>query len=169
MADLFLARDDRVAIRSSDRFRIAVLAKHEDEVEVERIIKDEGLTISVGKKDKCVRSTSTCLKIYSQGGSALLARTLQLLYQSFYGAAESFDAPLLNAMALLIQRYDGTMVDSYMIEKLHGITGGINGLLAKAETIRLAVRRQKTHCIAAAMVDAYNVRAGNKRLESWWS
>lgn len=72
-------------------------------------------------------------------------------------------------VALVCERYDGQLADDRAVTGLAAGRGGVNGLLNRAENLRLQTGNGKAHCVAAAVVSQINSGAGGgKKLTSWW-
>jgi hypothetical protein len=54
------------------------------------------------------------------------------------------------------------------MERLARLPGGALGLVGKAAMIKKQLGKQMSHCVAAAVVDTYNLGRAAKRLDSWW-
>lgn len=166
-AELFLKRSNQRAIRLIDKFRIAVLAGRPDECEVDRTVRSVGLTVS--QNSDGIQAVTALMRIYRLGGSQVLARTLSVLRDAYGGHPAALRGQIIEGAGFVAQRYNGQLPDSRFVERLATVPGGALGLLAKAETIRRAVGRPKTHCVAAAIVDLVNAGRGGKKLPPWWT
>lgn len=167
-ADLFGHLNDVRAVRSFDKFRIAVTAGHPVETDTARQVRIEGLVISESKIPGAIRAVNTLTKVYTRSDGATLGRTLRIIRDA-YGDAGFRQAAIIDGIGLLCQRYSGQMDDTAAVKKLSNARGGLKGLLEEAEGLRYATGKQKAHCIAAAAVVLINRGAGkNKRLPAWW-
>lgn len=165
-AELFLRRDDRKAIAAFDKFRIALTAGRDVETDVDRLVRVNGLVISRDKIPGGIRSTGTLCKIYRRSDPETLARTLRLIRDAF--GDSGFEAPVLDGLSLVCQRYNGQVDDASAVVKLSKVNGGVNGLLGHAERLRKATGNAKGHCVAAAAVEIIRTGSNGKKLPSWW-
>lgn len=161
-ADLFLKLNDRKTIRAFDNFRIAVVAERSDEVDIERIVLSNHLTIS---ESRGIGAVTALRKVYT-AGPPVLGRTLRLIRDGFGDAG--FEANVIRGVGQVCARYNGEVDDKAAIEKLTKVRGGVNGLLGKARQIRAQFSKPIDQCVAAAFVEIYNSGRGGKKLPSWW-
>jgi hypothetical protein len=166
-AHRFLLRDQRRAVSKFDAFQIAVTAGWQKECHIERVVQQQGYRISRGNTPGCVGAVSALRFAYDLG-SATLGRTLRILGSAYDGDRAAFGEQLIKGMALVCQRYDGSLNDEDAIHKLSGLVGGPAALGRKANALQLKTGHTKPHCVAAAIVDTLNSHRGGKKLESWW-
>lgn len=171
-ADTFLARNNSMAVNAYNKFRIAVVAGHEDEQTVSGIVLREGLTISRDRNaEGRVMAVGTLLRIYRRAGGEVLRRTLAIVRDA-YGSA-GLEAAVLAGVSMVVHRYD-RLNDDELVHRLQNAFGGVGGVLAKAERARKETGNPKHSCVAAAIVDTYNSMASDAKggdgtkLLSWW-
>lgn len=167
-ADLFLQRDERRKISTFDRFRIATVAEREEEKDIERIIVHQGYKITQGKSEGAIGAVEA-LRFAYRLDPTVLRRTVHILGASFDADPNAFTSELIRGMALVCQRYNGTLNDDKAIEKLSGLTGGPITLKRKAEALKLRTGHSTQHCAAGAIVETLNNGRGGIKLGSWWS
>lgn len=168
MADLFLRRDTRRAIKAFDKFRIAITAGRPDECDIDRIVRAQGLRVSRDKTEGSVAAVTTLKSVYERAGAANLAQTLRIIKNAYSGDHQAFDVSIITGVSLVCQRYEGKFDEQALTERLSKVTGGLLGLLRKAQTTRLQTGATKAHCVAAAIVECFNATRGGKRLDNWW-
>lgn len=166
-AELFLQRNSRREPPAFEKFRIAVFSGREMQSDIDRVIRTNGAVISQDRVPGAIRCVGTLERIYRRGGAGILGRSVRLSLGS-YGDA-GLEAAVLDGLALLAQRYNGTLSDEVAVKKLGNVNGGVNGLLNRAETLRLKTGNAKGQCVAAAAVEIINAGAsGGRKLPSWW-
>lgn len=165
-ADGFLKLNDQLAISALSKYKVALTAARPVEVEIDRIVRAEGLIVSKDKVEGAVTAVGTLRRVHGRAGSTTLARTLHMV-STAYGDA-GLTASVIDGMSMLCHRYNGDLDDAVAIEKLSRVRGGVNGLLGKAEKLRAQTREPRAHCVAAAAVDIINTGQGGKKLRSWW-
>ncbi|HET6907849.1 MAG TPA: DUF6551 family protein [Mycobacteriales bacterium] len=167
-AELFLRRDERTAISTYDKFRIAITAEREVETDIDRIVRAQGLVVSRNKNTPhAVSAVGTLRKVYTQAGPIALGRALRIIRDA-YGDA-GLEAPVIHGIGLLCQRYNGRLNDELAVQRLSKLQGSVGALLASAEKQRLQSGNQKSQCVAAAAVDVINAgQRGKTRLPDWW-
>lgn len=166
MAEKFDRLNDVLAVHAFDRFRIRVNADRPVETDINRVVHSVGLVISRDALPGSISAVGTLVRVYNRGGAAVLARALRIIRDSF--GDPGLEAPVIDGIGLLCQRYGSDLEDGVAIEKLSKVHGGANGLLGKAETTRRETGQQKNHCVAAAAVEIINGGKGGKKLRSWW-
>lgn len=166
-AEKFLNLNDTLTVSAFDKFTKAVAAGRPDECDIDRVVRAQGLVVSRERNTGAVGAVGTLRRVYGRGGPATLARTLRMIREA-YGDG-GFDAPVIDGIGLLCQRYNGSLADDVAIKKLGNAHGGVNGLLNKAEVIRRQTGSQRAHCVAAAAVEIINSGKGGKKLPNWWT
>lgn len=165
-AETFLKLNDTMAVSAFDKFRVGVNAGRPVECDIDRVVRAQGLRVSREKGDGAVGAVGTLRKVYSRAGAGTLARTLRIAADA-YGDG-GMDAPVIDGLGLLCQRYNSTLDDQQAITKLNN-AGGVTRLLQKANKYRLDTGNARAHCVAAAAVDIINAGKGGKKIPSWWS
>lgn len=151
---------------SMDTFMVRKTAGRDVECDIDRIVRAQGLVISRQGVPNKVRAVATLRKIYERSGASVLARSLRIVRDAF--GESGLEGPVLEGIALVCQRYERSLDDATFVQKLSSVHGGVNGLLGKAQQIKLQTGAAKTHCVAAAAVDINNRGRGGRRLPSWW-
>lgn len=165
-AEKFLKLNDVLPVNTFSKFRVGVQAGWQTECDIERIVRACGLRVSQDKVEGAISAVGTLRRVYERSNGATLARTLRLISDT-YGDA-GLTAAVIDGIALLCQRYNGDLDQATAVQKLANVSGGVNGLLNKAEVLRRQTGNQKAHCVAAAAVEIINGGRGGKKLVSWW-
>lgn len=165
-ASKFDQLNDVLAVHAFDRFRTRVTAGRDVECDIDKTVRSEGLVVSRDQIPGAVSAVGTLRRVYTRSDGATLGRTLRIIRDAFGDAA--LDAPVIDGIGLLCQRYNGELPDEDAVAKLSKINGGVNGLLGKAEILRRQTGNAKSHCVAAAAVEFINTGRGGKKLPSWW-
>lgn len=164
MAERFLKLNDTLAVSAFDKFRVGVNAGRPVETDIDRIVRAADLTI--GRTDDSIRAVGTLRKVYERGGARVLGQTLRFIRDTY--GMPGFDAPVIDGLALVVQRYDG-VIDYEAASKKHAdMHAGVLGLLGKAEVIRRMTKIGKAQCVAAAAVEVINAGRGGKKLAQWF-
>jgi hypothetical protein len=164
-AEVFLRRNDTLAVHAFAKFRVAVQAGRPDECDIDRIVRGCGLRISQDRGNGVVAAVGTLVRVYRRDRDTL-ARALSVIRDA-YGDA-GLDAVVIDGLGWLCHRYNGDLDDTRLVARLGGARGGLNGLLNKAEVFRNQTGNPKGHCVAAAAVEIYNSGRGGRKLPSWW-
>lgn len=162
----FRRRNDTVAVGAFDKFRIGIVAGFDEECDIDRIVRAQGLVLSRDKVPGAIACVTALRTVYRRGGPRVLARTLRIIRDA-YGDA-GLTAKVIEGIALLCQRYADELADDKAVLKLGAAHGGVAGLTNKAEVLHRQTGSTKPHCIAAAAVEIINTGRGGAKLPGWW-
>jgi hypothetical protein len=165
-AEKFLRLNDTLAVAAYPKFKVAVQAGRSEEADIDRIVRAQGLKVSLDRGGGAVSAVHTLRRVYRRGGAACLARTLRIARDAY--GDPGLEAMVIDGIGLLCHRYNGELKEDQVIPALAGASGGVNGLLGKAENLRRQTGNPKAHCVAAAAVELINRKRGGKKLRSWW-
>jgi hypothetical protein len=165
-AERFLRLNDVLAVAAYPKFKVAVQAGRAEEADIDRIVRAQGLRISLERGDRAISAVHTLRRVYRRGGPACLARTLRIARDAY--GDPGLEAMVIDGIGLLCHRYNGELREDQVIPALAEASGGVNGLLGKAENLRRQTGNPKAHCVAAAAVELVNRRRGGRKLRSWW-
>lgn len=165
-AEKFLKLNDTLAVAAFPKFKVAVQAGRPEECEIDRIVRSVGLRISLDRSQGAIHAVNTLRRVYRRGGAHCLARTLVIIREAY--GDPGLEAMVLDGIGLLVHRYNGELNDERVITAMAGASGGVNGLLGKAENLRRQTGNAKAHCVAAAAVELVNRGKGGRKLPSWW-
>lgn len=163
-ADLFLHLNRSKVVNAFDKFRIAVTAGRSDEVDVEKIVRAQGLRISHDRGG--ISCVSALLSVHRYGGP-VLGRALRIVRDA-YGDL-GFRAEIITGVGMLCQRYGSQFDDDRLVEKLTSVNGGMFGLLNAARATKRQIGRPLSHCVAAQAIVYLNAGRGGRKLPDWWS
>lgn len=164
-AAMFLKLNDTLTVGAYPRFKVAVEAGRPEETDIDRIVRAQGLRISLDRGG-AVGAVDTLRRVYRRGGPACLARTLRIVRDAY--GDPGLEAAVIDGIGLVCHRYDGQLDDDLATGALARAAGGVNGLLGKAESTRKQTGGAKAHCVAAAAVELVNRKISGKKLRSWW-
>lgn len=165
-AEMFLRNNDKKTVPTFTRFQVATEANWAVEVEINKIVKQCGLKVSQGKAPGSISAVTTLRRVYDRAGATGLAKTLLLIRDGFGDVG--MGSTVIDAMALIVQRYGDQIDGEIFIKKMASTHGGLTGVLNRAAVIQNTTGRSKANCVAAAIIDAYNTRQGGKKLTTWW-
>lgn len=164
-AETFLRLQETVQVSAFDKFRVGLQARRSEETNMDAIARLKGFRFAQTKDDRTIGSVNTARKAFRRG-EGVFARTLNIIGEAFPGYP--VDAKVLDGTSLVCARYNGDLKDNVAIERLGGIRGGQDGLLARAATLKKQTGASMAHCVAAAIVDTINKGHGGKKMPSWW-
>lgn len=163
MAELFLGKNDQLAVDSFTRFRVGVAAGRTAEVAITKVVESEGLVITRNNVPGAVQAVAAMRFVYNNSGAAGLRQVIITIRDTL--GDMGFREEIIRGLGLLYDRYD---VDhGRLATRLAKVHGGASGILGRAMELRLRTGRQKSHCVAAALVEIYN-RGRGPNLPSWW-
>lgn len=162
----FLLLNNRLTVATFSRFRIGCEAGREEESEINRIVQEAGLHVSLDKSEGSINAVGTLRRVYRRDGAHVLARTLVIIRDAY--GTPGLRAAVIDGIALFIARHEGRLDDELAVEKLGTAHGGVNGLLGRAEKTYQRLGNRRHHCVAAAAVTIYNSGKGGRLLPSWW-
>ena len=170
MARLFDRRNDRRAVDKMSTFKARCTAGDARECEIERVVMEQGLKIARGIEIGTVAAVVALGHVYDRSGADVLGRTLKTLRDAYESDASGFNGHIVEGLGMVYARYTERINDAQMVKALNGMAYGPRGLLRRAESQRERTGNQKTQCVAAAIVEAYNrsARSSKAKLDSWW-
>lgn len=164
-ADLFLWHNNRKSVGAFDKFTVAVKAERDVEVDIDRIVRAQGLKVAVQQKGG-IAAVGALRKVYGHGPE-VLGRSLRIIRDAY--GDDGFRGQVVEGIGLLCARYNGELDDKRAIERLATVRGGLGALNTKAHTLRKQLGRPMPHCVAAAATDIINAGRGGKKLPNWWA
>lgn len=175
-AELFLARNDRKAVRLIDKFRVSITAGNREAIDINKIVLAHGLMISDQAKDGHVVAVNALERVYRgagiaspKAGPAALSNALRTCVQAWGKQASSLNGQVVQGLGLVFLRYNSKVDQPSLIKKLSPLSGGAPGLLGRGRAIQELRGRPIHHCIASIVVDVYNKGRHANKLEAWES
>lgn len=167
-ARLFRELNNTKAVSPFDKFKTGVVAGEPVECDVNRIVLASNLRVSRDKSvEGSVAAVGTLVKVYKRAGGPTLGRSLRIIRDAFGDAG--LEAPVIDGIALVGQRFNGQVKDERLVKKLADMHGGVGGLMNKAGQLRRMTGNSVPECVAAATVDVYNRNARKtERLPDWF-
>lgn len=169
-AEIFLGRDRRKAIPPFDKFHVSCTAGHKRENDIRRAVEANGQKIA-RDKDEGISAVGSLGKVYDRAGDVVLGQVIRAINLGFGGDPLAFDRSVIEGLGLVFHRFNGRTNEKAVAHRLSELRKGAHELLLKAESLRQKTGNQKTHCVAAVVVDIYNKGMGprdSQRLPSWW-
>lgn len=167
-AELFLERNFNKQVATYAKFKAAVHAQRPTELAVYSTVRALGLNVSgqLSTNENTICAVASLQRIHARIGPVGLSRTLRILRDAY--GRRGLDAPQMDAMSLVLHRYDGQIDDSLMIQRLSRVMGGVNGILGPSHKLREVMGQPLIQCIAATIVTAYNKEQRTGKLSPWW-
>jgi hypothetical protein len=154
-----------------EKFQVACTAERKRETDIRRTVESQGLKISQTKDAGCIGAVGALGRVYDRAGAAVLGQALRTIRDAYGGDPNAFDGELIQGLGLIYNRYNGKTDEKALATALSAAAHGVRGLMRRAEAQRERTGNQKSHCVAATVVDIYNKGLGpraGKRLPTWW-
>lgn len=175
-AELFLARNDRKAVRKFDKFRVAITSGDPMAIDIDKIVRAHGLVISDQLRNGHIVAVDALERVYLGGGIAspkegprALGQALAVLVNAWGNQASAVNGKVIQAIGLVELRYNGAIDQKALGAKLAPFPGGAPGLLGRGKSLQETRGKPLHHCIASIIVDMYNKGRRSGQLEKWES
>lgn len=169
-AEIFLGRDTRKQIPPFDKFHVACTAGRARENAIRRTVESNGQKISRDRNEG-ISVVGALGKVHDKAGEVVLGQVIRTINLAFGGDPVGFDRLIVEGLGLVYSRFNGRTNEKTLAHRLSLLKQGPRELLRRAEDLRVRTGNQKTHCIAAVVVDCYNRGEhghSKNRLPSWW-
>lgn len=166
-AEKFLKLNDTLTVSAFAKFKVGVQAGRPEETDINKIVQSCELHVAAGGGYGAISAVGTLRRVYRQGGPDVLTRTLCIVRDAY--GDPGLESVIIDGIGLLCGRYNSDLSDERAIKALNSASGGLKGLLGKAEILRQQTHSPRSHCVAAAAVDLINRGRGGKKLPSWWA
>lgn len=164
-ADKFLSLNDVKPVSGMDKFQRALVAKRQQETDIDRLVRAQDLTIGRGRD--AIGCVGAVTKVYENAGPGCLSATMRIIRDS-YGIT-GFASKVTEGTGLFVANYENTYDEGHLVERLAAKKGGVNGLVGEAERIKKKYGVPLAIGVAAAVVETYNTGRGGNKLNGWWS
>jgi Family of unknown function (DUF6551) len=116
-AEIFLGiNSGRKPVKPVEQFLVAVTAKREPQVTINRLINRMNYRVSAAKSDYCISAVNSLIKIHTRQGMDVLTATLMMLDKSWHGDATAFQGDILMGYAVFINEFGPHMSTTRLIE-----------------------------------------------------
>ena len=173
-AALFLARNDRRALRITDKFRIRILAEDADAIGIAKIVQEQGLIVSAASQDGHITAIAALEAVYRGGGIAgekegrrALADSLRVILRAWGNQSAALHGHVIKAIGMVELRYNGALDQHMLAKKLAPFPGGAPGLIGKARSMQELNGKPLHHCAASIIVERYNRGLRTGKIETW--
>lgn len=174
-AALFLRRNDKVTVRTFDKFNVSLTEGDAESVAINKIVTAAGLTVAEGAHNGAIQAVNALAAIHSgagvaseRDGAAALRRTLDAIVGAWGRAGSNFRAEIIEGIGLVMIRYGAKVKQDVLVARLGRIQNGATGLLMLAKQYRDLRGGRVPYLVGAVVVDRYNRGLRTGKLESWW-
>lgn len=165
-AEMFLQLNHIKQVGAFDKFRVGMQAGRDEELEISRIVRDQGLKIALTTRGgNAISAVGTLRKVYREYGGSTLSRALAIVYNSW--GSPALTAPVIGGIAMLCYRYGPEVKTDKVIETFREEPGGLGSLLTLTDINRRTLGGTKMECLAAAAVSIINKGQGGRKLPTW--
>lgn len=166
-SNLFDRNNDQLQVNAFDKYKVRVAGGRKEEVAVNRIVTATHLVVSRDKVPGAIMAVGTLMRVYRRSDGETLGKALRIARDA-YGDA-GMEAPVIDGLGHLCQRYDGVLQEKPTVEALAAAHGGVKGLLNRAGKLHGDTGDPFAKCVAAAAVEFINHRRkGRDKLLNWW-
>lgn len=155
-ADLWLGFNSaRAAPQAMDRFTKGVTAGHEDEVEVDDLLRGLGYRVGMDGGDGTISAVGACLTIYRKHGPAVLRDALLVIQGTWGKARDSVHQNIIGGYAEMLAKHGKAVDRKRLVDRVSKQYTPAR-LLGAAKTAREMFRGTVTHNVRRALVSTYN-------------
>lgn len=165
-AERFLKLNDTLTVQAFDKFRVGLNAERTEEVAIDAVVHNAGLSISQSQAEGSIGAVGTLRRVFRRDGAANLSRALGIIRDAY--GTPGLDAPVIDGMGMLCGRYNGDLDTEKAVRLLSSAAGGVGGLMGRAYGLKHQTKAPLNQCVAAAAVDLINRGKGGRKLPSWW-
>ena len=166
-AKLFRALNHFRHVCCFDDFLVALTAEASPFVEINEIVRRQGLVITREEVKGRIVAVAALLKSYEHTSPEALEKSLAVIRNSF--GEPGILAPIIEGMSFLLHRFNGMLDGRRAVAVLANMHGGVNGLLNAARFLRERNGFTLNACVAAAALNAINRSCKrSEKLAPWW-
>lgn len=165
-AEIFLSHNNRAAIRSVDKFRLAIVAKEEWALDLAKVVNSHGFEIGRGARvTHRFTAVSTAKKIMGlPDGLDTLNRAFDLLVRAWGHRANTASAEAIDGVGMLYHRH-GAAVATVSFAKRLARKDTPQTFKANCMSMRGAMRLSRTEASYRYVLSVYNQGLSSNRLE----
>lgn len=165
---LFLELNNTKKQSAMNRYKVALAGpaqKYPDEHDVERICRSLDLRIGMDKSCEEISCITAILGVYGKHGAASFSFAMRVIRDSY--GYDGFKRETISALALIKDRYGDRIDEKKLIERLS--SSGAVALNQQAKSMKEATGNPAAQCYAHAMIQFYNQRNAQHRVDPWWN
>jgi len=167
-ARLFLELNNTKKQSAMGRYKVALSGPardYPDEHDVERICRSLDLRIGMDQSCEEITCITAILTVYRKHGAASFSFAMRVIRDSY--GYDGFKQQTISALALIKDRYGDRVEEKKLVERLS--QSGAVALNQSAKSMKEATGNPAAQCYAHAMIQFYNQRNVQFRVEPWWN
>lgn len=163
-AALFRGRNNTKAVGTIDNFKIGVVARDPECVEIDMVTRSVGYVVSsTSATPGTLQAVAALRKANSRG---TLERTLTVLRDSLGDAGMA--GVLIDGLSLVIEKHP-EVTNETLTKAISGVRGGMRGVVALGQEVKERNNTSQSQAQACALVNVLNRGKGGRKLPSWWA
>lgn len=160
-AELFRVLNSTNRPTAFDDFKVGVVARDPECVDIERIVKAAGFYVHNQTVPGAVGAVTALRDVYTgpNGHGPYpdhLAKTLAVAREAWGTTPEAVEGNVLKGLGHVIATYGDELDTGALIKKLAKYPGGASGLIGKARMLKDIRRSSVARCVAEIVTDTYN-------------
>lgn len=161
----FLQHNDIRPVGPMDKFKVGLVAGWPDEVEIDRIVRANGM--SIGSSPAQIGCITAVRAVYDNGGTPVLDQTIRIIRDAY--GDNGFEAGIVGGVGLFCRHYESVFTESRIVDRLSRKRGGVNGLRQDALSLKERYALSNAESVCGALVEVYNHNLRTGRLNGWLS
>lgn len=155
-AEAFLGiNKNRKKLNAIEKFHVAVTAGHEDQVAVDKLLRDMGYKVAMGQEDGTISAITACMNTYNRLGLDGLKRTLLLLRGTWGIEREAYHNSIIRGYTKFLREHGEDCDDERLVKKVKEQETPAS-LLAAARTARDMLDGSLAMNVRRVLVKDYN-------------
>lgn len=154
------------AWQALDTFTNRIVEKDAVALAIQKILGAFGLVVSKSRGENVVQAVTAAERAYLRLGDADFQRLVGVLHGAWKGDPDAYSAPLLEGMALLMNRHNGTCNYDDMRHKL-AKSGKPERIIGQARYAKDGLGYTMPHAVAHALTVEYNKGRRVAKLPDW--
>lgn len=175
-AALFLKRNDKISVRTFDKFAVSITEGNAESCAIAKIVAKVGLKIAEGSAEGSLYAVTALGRIFAGGGMAsekegaiALEKTLQTIEEAWGRQSTNFQGQVIEGIGMVHLRYGAKLDHGGLVAVLAKISGGAARLVTYAKQIRESYGGSPAWSVGAVLVQRYNRGRRSNKLEGWSS
>lgn len=163
-SELFLALNATRQPSPFDRFKNQVRANNDDAVAIQDIVRSKGFKVTRTTGDGNIVGISALHRSYKFDDGKALAKALGVMADAW--GRRQFDAKIIEGIASVFAKYNGSIDEPVMTKKLAKYPGGAAGLIGDARGLMTFRKIGFARCVAERIIETYNSGKRGGKLET---